>query len=411
MKMKVKFKVLVILMTCFLFSGIMHAQDNLKIYGYGSLYFEKVGPMNNQNDSKGDPGEFSYTHFNIMMQKNITDKIKFYINLAGPNSVEVRNYWGEYAFNDRLKLRVGKIYAPFDQFNELLDAAPTYLGMEPPEIYDKDHLMLPRTGKIMLHGGVPISTAFLKYAYMMNSDEQMLVTDGNVSTLSHNWDIKINLFNDNLTIGHSGYLGNERNGTSVPLGSGSPDGGVLPWMKYDKYNVLAAYTTAKIGNFSLQAGYSVANHDAVRDTGSVVTLYQNTVLNESQLHNFFGSNPSGTYSGTDVVQTAKFKISSFYVRLGYTIPKEKAPFQLAEISPYAFFERYSNPETIAKKTWGGDNEAGITDDGVFFKPTLGVVIKPTYEMAFKIDASSHIQKIGGETVNYKEIRFELSYMF
>ena len=174
MKMKTRLRVIIGLLICFLIPGYLDAQDNLKIYGYGSLYFEKVGPMSNATDSKGDPGEFSYTHFNIMMQKNVTDKIKFFVNLAGPDAIEVRNYWGEYSFSDLLKIRVGKIYAPFDQFNELLDAAPTYLGMEPPEIYDKDHLMIPRTGKIMIHGGLPIGSSFLKYAYMLNSEMMTL---------------------------------------------------------------------------------------------------------------------------------------------------------------------------------------------------------------------------------------------
>ena len=41
-------------------------------------------------------------------------------------------------FSDHFKLRTGKIYRPFGQFNELLDAVPTYLGMEPPELFDKD---------------------------------------------------------------------------------------------------------------------------------------------------------------------------------------------------------------------------------------------------------------------------------
>jgi len=32
-------------------------------------------------------------------------------------------------------------------------------------------------------------------------------------------------------------------------------------------------------------------------------------------------------------------------------------------------------------------------------------------MALKIDGSSHIQKINGESVNYKEIRVDMSFMF
>ena len=29
------------------------------------------------------------------------------------------------------------------------------------------------------------------------------------------------------------------------------------------------------------------------------------------------------------------------------------------------WDRYGNPETIATKDFGGDNEAGVADDGVF----------------------------------------------
>ena len=399
----------------FLVLSLAFSQEPLKIYGYGSLYFEKASPWSNAPaGTKGDPGEVAFSHLNIMMQKNITDKIKFFVNLAAPDAqgVIVRNFWGEYAFSDMLKLRVGKIYRPFDQFNELLDAAPTYLGMEPPEIYDKDHLMLPRTGKIMLHGAMPIGSNFLKYSYMLDSDEQFKVSDGSKITLSHGWDVKFSMLDDKLTIGHSGYLGNERNGTEIGLGQGSPNGGVLPWMATDKYSVFGGYFNAKIGNISLMGGYTMSQHKAVRDTGAILTLFANTSLNAAQDKNFFGSTAgAATHTGADVVTSANYTVTAYYIRLGYTITKDKVPFELGEITPYVFFEGYSNPETIAEKTWGGDNEAGWADDGVFYKPTVGLVFKPAYNMALKLDFGPHIFKSGGQTVKYNEFRTELSFMF
>jgi len=50
---------------------------------------------------------------------------------------------------------------------------------------------------------------------------------------------------------------------------------------------------------------------------------------------------------------------------------------------------YSNPETIAKKKYGGDNEAGAADDGVFYKSTVGLVYRPAPEVAIKFDQSFH----------------------
>jgi len=393
-----KFSLIVLAMTIFITASAV-AQKDFNIYGYLSLYYENV---------EGDPGEFDYAHLNIMMQSNVSDNVRAYINLAGTGGLEVRNYWGEYVFNDKLKLRAGKIYRPFGQFNELLDAIPTYLGMEPPELFDKDHLMLPRTGKLMLHGGTSIGNNFLKYAYMMDSDENMLSASDEGVTLSHSWDVKFSLLNDNLLIGHSGFLANETNGSATGVGEGSPRTGVLPWMSSDKYNVLGAYLTAKVGGFTLKGAYWNSSHNAVRDAESVAQIYQNTSLNASQIENFYGANYAGDYSAADVVTDADFNVSTYYIRLGYTIPKGKFPLINAEITPYAFLDCYTNPETIASKDWGGDAEAGVADNGRFYKPTVGIAIRPTYNMALKIDGSSHMQD-GAD--NYKELRVDLSFMF
>ncbi len=385
------------------------AQKDFRVYGYLSLYYENVGTLSNApSGTKSDPGEFDYANLNIMMESNITDKVRAYINLRGTGDIEVRNYWGEYIFSDKLKLRAGKIYRPFGQFNEKLDAVPTYLGMEPPELFDKDHLMLPRVGKMMLHGGTMVGNNFLRYAYMLDSDENMLSAGNDEITLSHSWDLRMSMLNDKLEIGHSGFVANEQNGPATGLGDGSPRTGVLPWMASDKYNVLGAYMTAKLGKLTVKGAYWVANHDAVRNADLVATLYQSTSLNDMQVDNFYGANYAGAGAAGDVISAADFKVSTYYIRLGYTIPKGKLPF---ELTPYAFLDWYSNPETVASKTWGGDNEAGVADDGKFSKPTFGFAIRPNPFMALKIDGSAHMYKHNGEDVNYKEIRMDLSFIF
>ncbi len=79
--------------------------------------------------------------------------------------------------------------------------------------------------------------------------------------------------------------------------------------------------------------------------------------------------------------------------------------------PYAFFDGLSNPEVIASKTYGGDNEAGIADDGRFSKISLGLVYRPINQVAVKMDVSSHSQRFNGEVVTYPEVRLNVSFGF
>lgn len=398
------------------------AYSEVNIYGYLSLYYENVGPDSRAPDNdKGDPPVFDYANLVFMLNAQVTDHIRAFVSLKGAEGIDVSTYWGEYAFKQYLKLRVGKMYRPFDLYNELLDAVPTYLGMEPPELFDGDHLMLPRYGKIMLHGGVSIGMDYLKYAYILDSDETMQASNNDETTLSHGWDINYNI-RDMVTIGHSGYIANEQNGSSTEIGNGSPNTGMLPWMVSDKYNVFGGYAKFKKFGITIEGAYYTSHHNAVRDRQSVATLYgnQRSSLNEAQLENFFGE---GDYAKTaldptvsaDVITKADYTVWTYYIRLGYTISRGviKAPvLDKLEFTPYAFLDGYSNPETIASKDWGGDNEAGWADDGFFMKPTLGICIKPSPFLALKLDGSSHIQTVGGEeNVHYEEFRIDLSYFF
>ena len=121
----------------------------------------------------------------------------------------------------------------------------------------------------------------------------------------------------------------------------------------------------------------------------------------------FGSNANNaTLTEADVDTNGDFDASTWYVRVGYDINTTVGKF-----IPYFFMDYYKNTETIASKSWGGDNESGVSDDGQFTKPSLGVVYKPIDNVAFKIDGSSHSFDFNGKKESYPEIRFDISYMF
>jgi hypothetical protein len=95
------------------------------------------------------------------------------LNLAAPGSgskVEdlsllVRNAWVEAPLIDgSLILRAGKLYRRFGLSNEILDATPTFIGIEAPELFDEDHLLLTRTTNLMLHGSLGFDSGVVNYA-------------------------------------------------------------------------------------------------------------------------------------------------------------------------------------------------------------------------------------------------------
>ena len=134
-----------------------------------------------------------------------------------------------------------------------------------------------------------------------------------------------------------------------------------------------------------------------------MTLYNNAGLNAHQINRFFGG---GAPVVGNVVEHVNYDVKTWYVRMGYTIPTDVGTF-----TPYAFLDWMSNPEEIRSKTYGGDNEAGFADNGIFFKPSLGIVYKPIPVVAIKADGSIHTQKFNGSTETYPEGRLDISFAF
>jgi hypothetical protein len=121
------------------------AERPLQIYGYFNTRLEKVfNEPTLENMGMGlveetAPLEFSFPFLNIMAQQQIEDRFRIFINLNGADgeSLDVRNFWGEYTYDNRFRIRLGKTYRRFGIYNEILDATPTYYGIEPPELFDR----------------------------------------------------------------------------------------------------------------------------------------------------------------------------------------------------------------------------------------------------------------------------------
>ncbi|MFH1194386.1 MAG: hypothetical protein V1720_01660 [bacterium] len=384
------------------------AQNELDIYGYFATRLEK------QFDTKSSSGtvaegslyEWAYPSLNIMMQHQINDNFKVFININGAkaSTLDIRNYWGEYSYNNQLNIRLGKIYRKFGLYNEILDAVPTYYGIEPPELFDTDHLMISRTTTLMVYGNFDLGSGNFNYSFTTDDGEGGAI-EGAVPL---GYDFNYKFLGGDFVLGTSGYVSGGDAVPDIAVGKGSPKSGVLPWMSTDHFNIMGGYAEFTYGSLLVQTEFWNSSHKAKRDPGSVITLAQDAGLNAAQLERFLKDPEKDvtTLTDDDVVQTADFNIQTWYVRAGYSFETS-----IGEVAPYVQWDWYSNPETIESKTYGGDAEAGASDDGVFNKSTLGVVFRPVPEVAVKFDQSYHFYKAGGESVNYPEIRLDVSYIF
>lgn len=108
----------------------------------------------------------------------------------------------------------------------------------------------------------------------------------------------------------------------------------------------------------------------------------------------------------NVDTNGEYAINTWYVRAGYSLLRESGAWV-----PYALWDFYENEESIQSKAWDGDNEAGLADDGTFHKATVGLIYRPVPAVAFKFDASAHIQEFNGDNEMSPEIRIDASYIF
>ena len=383
------------------------AQEELRVYGYFSTRLEKSLQVPDWDGSQvtksSAPKEFSQPFFNVMLQQQISQKFRAYVNLNGAKAgtIDVRNMWGEYSASNAFNIRVGKIYRKFGLYNEILDAVPTYYGIEPPESFDADHLLISRTTAAMVYGFWTLGKGRLNYSLSTDNGEGRTI-DG---TLPVGYDVNYSFGRGNYTIGFSGYTSGGATDSDIPVGSSSPKSGVLPWMARDSFTVANAYAEVKRGAWLFQLEWARADHKSLRDAASVVTVVKNAGVNAAQRARFL-RNVNGTVDAANVNTSGDHVIQTWYLRSGYSFETRHG-----EVAPYLQWDAYKNPETIAAKKYGGDDEAGVSDDGAFTKATAGIVYRPIPQVALKIDSSLHRYRFYGQRVSYPELRLDLSYAF
>lgn len=383
------------------------AQDPVSIYGYFATRLEKSFnvPAADGTDvvKESGPREFGYPFVNVMLQSQLSPRFKVFANLngAGAGELDVRNIWGEWSPSAKFNVRVGKSYRKFGLYNEVLDAVPTYYGIEPPEAFDSDHLLISRTTALMVHGQFGAPKGRINYSFSTDNGEGQTVE----STFPVGYDVNYQYGTGQLTLGLSGYTSGGSTDGDVSVGEGSPKSGVLPWMAEDEFTILNAYAESKVGALTLQAEWARGSHDAQRDADAIVEVVNGTGLNDRQRARFL-VNPAGPVDVANVNTNGSYDVTAWYLRGGYSFFTEKG-----EIGPYVQYDRYSNPETIASKRFGGDAEAGESDDGNFSKITVGTLFRPIPNVALKIDSSVFQYNLLGRSVRFHEIRLDLSYAF
>ena len=85
-----------------------------------------------------DPLEWSFPGVHLYGFARPVSFVDTLINIEGDDGgVIFREGWGNIRFNKAFQIRAGKMYRRFGLFNEKLDQFPTFLGIEPPELFFK----------------------------------------------------------------------------------------------------------------------------------------------------------------------------------------------------------------------------------------------------------------------------------
>jgi hypothetical protein len=154
-------------------------EEEFKLYGFINSNVEKVIQVP-ERDVEGntitttEPVSWSpVQNFHIYGSGNITQNIMVFFNLARTDrdGLEVRNAYGNFKLTELFQIRAGKMYRRFGLYNEKLDQIPTFIGIEPPELFDNDHLFLERTTNFMVHGAYELFKSKVSYALSTDNGE------------------------------------------------------------------------------------------------------------------------------------------------------------------------------------------------------------------------------------------------
>lgn len=384
------------------------------IYGYVDVQWRELAFTTGLPAMKEEkfPIEFrkerggGWLNLNVMAQGDIDRRFKWFINLGvvkaadinkGDATLEVRNGWVEVPlYRDLLRLRGGKTYRRFGLYNEILDAAPTFPGVEQPAFLVEGQLLLTRTTNVMLHGTKLFGEHQIQYALHTGTDERA------GARLPIGGDLRFQ-FGDLFTVGSSSYWGRAATATRL-VGEGQAIGGVKNWVERDDFFVFGGYGQLTLGGLLFQVEYWHADHDARRNPDEVLKFAGAAELNMRRRDRFF--------NGVDMPQASDVNIDADYVirtawsRLAYEIPLGGA----GALTPYVHLDYYSDPETIPGGKFGG-NEAGLSDDGDFYRTVMGFVYRPLPPVAFKAELNPHFQTVAGERATFAPFQVSLSYFW
>lgn len=395
--------------------NVVELDRKLKFYGYINTNGEQQFKFPYRSSDgitvkENDPFEWiPVKAFHLYGSAYLAENIDVLFNLAyADEKIEVRNAWGNFKINRAFQVRIGKMYRKFGLYNERLDQIPTFTGIEPPELFDTDHLFITRTTNVMVHGNWSVRNLNLQYALTSENGEGG--ADHRVIPIG--WDLRARSNSQAFVIGTSGFKSsiNKNSTTStVAFGEGSPKGGVLPWMDGDNFFLTGLFAEKQFGNLNIQFEYWISKHDAIRNAENVLVMVKEADINPEQRKRFLGDNADKAddmLTAADVVVPVKYNVQTYYVRLAYDINST-----VGQFVPYLFLDWMSHPEVINNKTYGGDKESGLADDGKFYKTSAGLVYRPIPVVAIKLDGSIHSQKFNGKMESYPEVRLDFSWAF
>lgn len=392
---------------------VENTDKSFSCYGFINTNLEQVfqePSINDEGKSIRKDGPLTWApirDFHIYGSQNVSNKISVFFNLSRDEreGLEIRNAYGNFELKKYFQIQVGKMYRSFGLYNSKLDQTPSFIGIEPPELFDIDHLFLTRTTSFALHGELPVGKNEISYFLSTENGEG----GAKIGVVPLGWDLRYKSNTRSLIIGTSGYTSGGFVSPIHDIKNQKSYGGVLSWMEKDKFSVFGVFIEKKVGHLLIQSEYYVSPHNARRNTTQTLEIVNEASISEYQRNRFLDENyikSNATLTEADIIQDVSYVAQTWYIRLGYDISTH-----VGQFVPYLFFDYMSNPEIIQNQNYGGDNEAGVSDNGVFYKPSLGVLYRPQQEVAIKLDASVHTQKVNGSLVSYPEIRLDFSFAF
>lgn len=388
-------------------TGLCRAGE-LHLFGYTSFLHQKI---NNQPelDSLGKTinlnshSDWDISKFNLILQQSFDKNFSFYLNLT--NNFEVNNVFGLYSLNRYYNFKLGKIYRKFGHFNHIREASPFNYGIEIPESFQSNHLILDINTVFEFSGKAKLFSNNLSYTANFSFIDNI----NNGFSFPFGFDLRYQKSNA-YTFGTSFYYSGSEAISDIGFNEGISKNGVLPWMTNDEFTVLDIFLEYKYQNFTLVGEWINSNHNSLRNGENVFEMSVNKndgrfLINEKQIDRL-KINKSKGFEPSNIRQVVDYSIENYYVILTYNWVSK-----IGLVSPFIKAEKYSNPELIENINYGGDNEVGRTDDGKISKYVLGLSFYPINEIALKLAAGIDSYNYNDDLHNVYNYKLEFFYIF